>query len=116
MVTLLQQHELPGWLEYPVGYLRLVDQGVTNLTPWHLIDKPEVIERMLGLRKRFPRRDLFPFALRQDNDLVACWENNQPEKVVVIKDFASEGWENTKTHNSFWEWFRAACDDMISFS
>ncbi len=115
MITIVPNSELPSWLEYPEGYLRLVNQGVTDLTPWHIIGMERVVNRMSGLCSRFPNRNLFPFAIRQDNDLIACWEKTTPGKVVVIKDFATPGWEGFSAYDSFWHWFRAACNDMIDF-
>ena len=87
MITILSTSDLPSWLEYPEGYLRIVNQGVTDLTPWHIIDTERVVNRLNGLHQRFPDRELFPFAIRQDNDLLACWEKTAPGKVVIIKDF-----------------------------
>jgi hypothetical protein len=33
----------------------------------------------------------------------------------VIHDFAEEGWEAEAEYASFWDWFRAAVEDMIAF-
>ena len=115
MPSTLNESELPSWFAYPHQYLRLVEQGVVNLTPWHIIGGSEALSRLSGLQNRYPGRDLVPFAVRQDNDLVACWEKSAPERVFVIKDFASEGWESISDYNSFWDWFRRACEDMIDF-
>lgn len=115
MVSILEQHELPTWFTYPEEYLRLVEQNVIDLTPWHILDRDEAVRRMDGIRKRYAKRELVPFAIRQDNSWVACWEKSVPGRVLVINDFASEGWESVKEHNTFWEWFRSACEDMIGF-
>jgi len=47
---------------------------------------------MRGLQERYPGRMLVAFARREDNDDVACWEAGGGGKVIVIHDFASDGW------------------------
>lgn len=46
---------------------------------------------------------------------MACWEKSNPNKIVIIHDFASEGWERVMDYNDFWEWFRTAIEEMIEF-
>lgn len=33
----------------------------------------------------------------------------------MVHDFAAEGWERRKRFSSFWDWFRAAVEDMVLF-
>jgi len=64
-----------------------------------------------GLAERYPSRELFPFAYRQDNDDVACWSKSTGEKVFIIHDFASPGWEDENVFEDIWTWFRSAIEE-----
>ena len=66
-----------------------------------------------GLQERYPARELFPFAFRQDNDDVACWAKGMGERVFVIHDFASPGYEDVEEFNDVWSWFRVAVEETI---
>jgi hypothetical protein len=112
---LLPQDEQPSWLSYPRSFCRLVDQGLVHMTPWHILDRKGVLGRLDGLVKRYPRRHLFPFAYRQDNDDVACWADGEGEKVFVIHDFAASGFEDEGSFEDVWSWFRAAVEETISW-
>jgi hypothetical protein len=107
--------DLPAWVTEPGPFHRLLNQKLTDLIPWHLMSGAEMAERHAGLQRRFPQRELWPFARRQDNDDVACWEKNQPAAVVVIHDFTSPGHEQRRSFSSFWDWFRFAIEEMIEF-
>lgn len=66
------------------------------------------------MRQRYTRKYV-PFAYRQDNDDVACIDVSKPEEVVIVHDFASDGAELRKRFDTFWDWFRAAVEDMVLF-
>lgn len=41
-----------------------------------------------GGLKRYPtNRNIIPFAHREDNDDVACWDKNSRHQVIIIHDF-----------------------------
>ena len=115
MLKILDTNSAPAWFQYPKDFLRVVDQNLVDLTPWYLLDRDQVLTRMEGLRQRYPKLELLPFARRDDSDDLACWEKNGGEKVFVIHDFASLGHEQRKILPDFWSWFRTAIDDMIEF-
>ena len=100
--------------EVPPELARLQSQNIANLTPWHLLNKELAAKRLKGLRARYQRRYM-PFARRQDNDDLACFDPLAPGKVHIVHDFASDGTELRKTYDSFWSWFRAAIEEMIAF-
>lgn len=110
---ILPTEKLPVWLTYPGAFLRLVDQGLVDITPWHILKSAEVVQKCKGLASRYPSRALFPFAYRQDNDDVACWSSGAGERVFVIHDFASPGWENEAEFVDVWSWFRSALEESI---
>ena len=113
-IELLHPEDVDGLLEYPDGLQRIAQQGLANLTPWHLMDRAAAKQRMQGLRERYKAKYV-PFARRQDNDDIACIDPRRPGHVVIVHDFAGEGSECRREFDSFWDWFRAAVDDMISF-
>ena len=111
-VELLRPEDVDVPLEYPDGLRRVAQQGLANLTPWHLMDRETAKQRLQGLRGRYKAKYV-PFARRQDNDDIACIDPARPGHVILVHDFASEGHERRRDFDSFWEWFRAAVEDMI---
>ena len=105
----------PSWVEYPSSFCRLVEQMLVDLTPWHIMKAKEVLVRFEDLCKRYPSRELFPFAYRQDNDDIACWAKGQGEKVFIIHDFFSPGWENEGEFGDVWSWFLSAVEETIAW-
>lgn len=114
-MTLLQDEELPEGFNYPGALKRLVNRQLTQLEPWWVFDASVARERMKGLSQRYPDRQLIPFAKREDNDDVACFDQESPGTVVVLHDFASDAWDHRRVFNDFYAWLRGAIDDMIEF-
>lgn len=112
---LLAPDKRPNWLQYPRSFCRVVEQRLLHLTPWHILTGEQALNRCPGLALRYPSRELFPFAYRQDNDDVACWSSGMGEKVIIIHDFASVGWESEGTVDDFWAWFRAAVQETVEW-
>ena len=114
-MKLLREDELPTGFTYPKAFLRAVERGLTHLEPWWVFDGDNLRSRARGLRERYPERALVPFARRQDNDDVACWEAGQGEQVFIVHDFASPGWERRRVYPNFYAWLRQAVEDMIEY-
>jgi hypothetical protein len=114
-LRLLPDGEKPDWFVYPSEFLRLVETELKRFPPWKIMDSDSAKGLRDGLRKRYPQRDLVPFALRLDCDDVACWEKGKLPKVSIIHDFASPGWEQRQEFDTFWAWFRSAINDFIEF-
>jgi hypothetical protein len=111
----IKQSGLPLDFHFPDSYLKSFKLGLVNLTPWHIMDYEHILSRFQGLKERYPERVLIPFAGRQDNDDIACFELGKGELVQVIHDFASPGWEQRESYPDFWLWFRVAVEAMIEF-
>ena len=111
----LDKNSQPKGFEYPNGYIRLVEQKLVNLTPWRIMDGELLKNKFTGIKKRYPDKNLVPFATRIDNDDVACFDLANENKVLIIHDFANAGWEERKRFDSIWEWFKQAIDDMIEY-
>ena len=76
---------------------------------------PDIHETIEDLEKRYPERNLIPFARRGDCDDVACFEVGKGEQVYVIHDFASSGYEQRKIYENVWKWLEDVVDTMIEF-
>ena len=115
MEQLLAKPELPEWFDYPQEFLRIVDQNLLDFDPWIILQGERLRTRFQGMKERFPSRELVPFARREDNDDVACWEKGNSERVVIIHDFSSSGYEQKESFSSFWNWFRNIIEEMIEY-
>ncbi|UHM89759.1 hypothetical protein [Rahnella victoriana] len=115
MEKLLTDSELPTWFSYPDSFKRIFEQGLIDFDPWIIMDDARLRVRYEGIKKRYPSRELIPFARREDNDDVACWERSKNGKVIIIHDFASEGYEDVKELDSFWDWLRSALEATIEY-
>jgi hypothetical protein len=117
MVALLEATDLPVGFGYPHEFLRVVELGLIDLEPWLVLEGEQLRARNLGLRERYPDRSLVPFARRQDNDDVACWDVDEGGgRVVIVHDFASPGWERRVEFVDFNGWLRRAVEDLIAFA
>lgn len=114
-INLFTQDELPKGFSYPRQFLHILELGITDLQPWYILEENQLRETIQGLSKRYPERQLIPFARRQDNDDIACWDLASGESVFIIHDFASSGWEGRKKFESFYDWLRSAVEDLIEF-
>lgn len=112
---ILPPNKRPDWMEYPASFLRIVDQGLIHFTPWHIMEGKRALVQFQGLAHRYPSRQLFPFAYRQDNDDVACWSKGAGEKVFVIHDFAFPSWEEEAVFKDVWSWFRSTVEATIEW-
>lgn len=115
-MKLLDASVLPDAFEYPPELLRMIDLDLTDMDPWTVLTGDALRLRKDGLTERFPARLLIPFARREDNDDVACFEMVESRQLVVrIHDFASPGWERRVEYPSFRAWFHEAVEDMFDF-
>ena len=114
MADLLLASELPVGFAYPDEFLRVVELGLTNLEPWSIMEGAQLRNRYHGIRDRYPSRMILPFARREDNDDVACWDVTSGG-VAIIHDFASPGMERREVFSSFNAWLRQAIEDLINY-
>jgi hypothetical protein len=112
---ILHPSERPDWVEYPRSFCRIVSQSLIDLTPWHILEGQKALIRFIGLAERYRSRELFPFAYRQDNDDLACWAKGFGEKVFIIHDFASSGWEDEAAFDGVWSWFISAVGETAQW-
>ena len=100
MADLLSLADLPDGFSYPPEFVRVVELGLTNLEPWWIMSGGPLRDRHAGLARRYPQRVLVPFARRQDNDDVACWDV-LGRTLVVVHDFAAPGSEDRDQYPDF---------------
>jgi hypothetical protein len=104
-----------GLPEMPGALRRLIERQLTRLEPWWVFDELRARERKEGLAARYPGTSLVPFARREDNDDVACFDLDNPGIVVVLHDFAKDAWDRRRVYDDFYAWLRQAVEDMIEF-
>lgn len=110
----MEEKKLIENFNYPNDFMILINQNLLDFDPWIILLGDRLKERYEGVKNRYPNRILIPFARREDNDDLACW--NEEKKVVIIHDFASSGYEGGKITMSFWDWFRSAVECMIDYN
>lgn len=102
--------------EYPDAYKKIVDLGLVDFDNWFLMEKKQATGIYEGMKERYPERDLLPFAKKSDNDDTACFEAGKNNRVQIIHNFASAGWEQRAEFEDIWEWLESAVKDMIDFN
>jgi len=99
--------------EYPTGYEKLKELNLIDFDYWYFISDDQLEKRFIGMSERYPNRRYVPFARRDDSDDIACFEKDKGEAVIIVHDFASEGFEERKQYNNIWEWFKDAINELI---
>lgn len=107
-IELLQANELPDGFNYPDAFIKVIKLEPVDIEPWYIMNRTEVIDRMQGMKERYPALNILPFARRFDNDDVACFLIDDKYKVQIVHDYASPGYEGREVYNSFREWFESA--------
>lgn len=86
------------------------------MQPWLIPDEDQLQWRIEGLRSWDTSRTLVPFAERTDRDDVACWDLDLGNgSISVIGDFEVAGFEQGETYANFYDWLRAAIEELIEF-
>jgi len=114
VASLIPMTELPAGFSYPKEYLRIMELELTNLEPWWLMDGDILFRIYNGLAKRYPEDRFVPFAKREDNDDIACWDL-AAGNIVIVHDFADPGRHRRGMFKDFYTWFRQAIEDLIEF-
>lgn len=99
--------------QYPASFVKAVELNLLDFEFWYFMTNEQVATRINGLMKRYPNRKLVPFARRDDSDDIACFEIGKEPKVEIIHDFASEGYEQRGEYDCFWNWMKAAVEELI---
>ncbi len=99
--------------EYPEAYEKLLELKLFDFDVWYLIPEEQAQRRLLALQERYPNRKLIPFARRDDNDDIACFEVGKENRVQIIHDFASSGFEQRTELQDLWEWVENAVKEMV---
>jgi len=102
--------------QYPDSFVKAVELNLLDFDLWYIMDEERILNRFKGLKGRYPNRKLIPFARRDDNDDIACFEVDKGERVQIIHDFASVGYEQRKEYNDFWAWLEEAIREMIEYN
>ena len=112
----LDKADRPNWfVEYPKQFSRIVAQGLVDFDPWYILSSDEIKTLSIGLKNRYPLRMILPFAKTGSSDDIACWDAHDLDKIYIVHDYASAGWEQGKIYDSFWDWFRMAVESTIEY-
>ena len=106
------ENTIPGF-EYPQEYLKIAELELIDFDHWFLLSDELVEKRHKSMKERYPHRNVIPFAARYDCDDVACFEIGYGERIFVVHDYSSEGYERRQEYADFWTWFKAAIQELI---
>ena len=112
-MELFNINEIYTDFQYPASFEKAIELNLLDFEFWYIMSNEQVLTRINGLKKRYPNRKLVPFARRDDNDDIACFEVGKEPKVQIIHDFASEGYEERGEYDDFWSWMKMAVDELI---
>ncbi|WP_270993737.1 hypothetical protein [Listeria seeligeri] len=104
--------EINGF-NYPKAYLKAIELNLVDFDNWYFIEADQAIRRYQSLSDRFPTRKLVPFARKDDNDDIACFEIGKGKVVQIIHDFTTEGYEQRGQFMDLWAWMQYALDELI---
>lgn len=113
MIKKVPKEFLEKGFQYPESYTKIIELNLVDFDYWYMMSEEQALKRLAGLRQRYPERYLVPFARRDDNDDIACLDVREPEKVQIIHDFASSGYEQRRTYEDLWEWLQEAVNELI---
>ena len=65
--------------QYPDSFIKAIELNLLDFDLWYIMDE-EGCNRLKGVTERYPNRKLIPFARRDDNDDIACFEVGKGEK------------------------------------
>ncbi|MEI5989368.1 hypothetical protein A5881_000856 [Enterococcus termitis] len=101
---------------YPESYDKLIELKLVDFDVWYLIESGQATRRYHDLKERYPNRKLIPFARRDDNDDIVCFEVGKENKVQLIHDFTTEGFEQRGEFGDLWDWVEFAVKDLIDYN
>lgn len=113
MIKKIPEEFFEKGFKYPESYTKIIELNLVDFDYWYIMSEEQALKRLAGLRQRYPERYLVPFARRDDNDDIACFDLSEPEKVQIIHDFASSGYEQRRTYEDLWEWLQEAVNELI---
>ena len=114
MMELLREDEVPAGFAYPTRFRSIVNQGLLDFHPWHMLPRENALVRLKWISQEFPELELVPFASRIDWGFDACFERGSANSVVeIVADERPYRWH--KRYPSFEDWVRAAFEDALMF-
>ena len=49
--------------QYPDSFIKAIELNLLDFDLWYIMDEERVLNRLKGLKERYPNRQLIPFAL-----------------------------------------------------
>jgi hypothetical protein len=100
----------------PKGLNFLLSEQIVKLTPWRLLKDDSFDLWFNEYQTKYPGRKIIPFAARYDDDVIACFDEDEPEKIFVLLTQAPIYDDVIKTYDDFWSWFKQCINNMIEFA
>lgn len=113
MIELLCSDEVPAWFKYSARFRSVVNQGLVDFHPWHMLPRENAVLRLKWITAELPGMQLVPFASRLDCGLEACFEKDNAGVVQIVAD--ERPYRVHQVFPSFEDWIRAAIEDTLSF-
>lgn len=114
MIELLRSDEVPGWFTYPTHFRSIVNQGLVDFHPWHMLPRENALIRLKWISQELPKLELVPFASRVDWGFDACFERGSGDSVMeIVAD--ERPYRVHKRFPSFEDWVRSAIEDTLTF-
>jgi hypothetical protein len=109
-------YDFPNALQFIFSHNLLGEDMESSLEPWG----NAWIESLAPIKKLFPKskmkRDIFPFAKRQDMDHLACIEKETGKVLEIHYDTGNPKFiDITDEFESVWEWLTSVIDDIQLF-
>lgn len=87
MKNIYELHDYPNGIDY------FVKRNITSIGNWDILHDDILEFKLKSIQDRYPKSNLLPFAYNEDNDFLACFKQNEGNKVFIILDYSEEGKE-----------------------
>ena len=111
---MLTPEDLDVELEIPAELVRVVEQDLMNLAPWRIMPRELALRGCAGSGKD-TQRDMCPLLVGRTQTTWHALSRLGPARWRSSTTSRAQGRELRNRFPSFWDWFRAAVEDMISF-
>jgi len=107
--------------KFPEKFLEVMyASAVPYPRPWsYILEFPDYARFWFRqAQTQYVDRCIVPFAIRDDNDDVACFDGNDHSgdpKVHIVHFFASAGWEDRGSYDNFEAWQKMAKQESIEY-
>lgn len=73
---------------YPKGMDYFINRNISAVGNWDILYGDSLEVKIMSIKDRYPKSELLPFAYNQDNDFIACFKENEENKVFIVLDYS----------------------------